>query len=193
MCHSSVTRAFIYQALFLCAPFLFKMENVHLVSSSLPRLDKCHETSRIFPRTEQTFASAGSFGVISWASFWRKNVPFGFNIAPSAPSKKPSQSQKGHFYKKMNALNDTKWPFWLWEVFLRGWGRPLKAKRAIFPRKQSKKTKLKKWHQNSWHWQKSAQSSEIFVTSHGICQSVGASSRKRWTFSFLDKKWCAQK
>ena len=27
--------------------------------------DKCHETSRIFPRTEQTFASARSFGVIS--------------------------------------------------------------------------------------------------------------------------------
>ena len=24
------------------------------------------------------------------------------------PLKKPSQSQKGHFYKKMNALNDTK-------------------------------------------------------------------------------------
>ena len=32
------------------------------------------------------------------------------------------------------------------------------------------KTKLKKWHQNSWHFQKSAQSSEIFVTSCGICQ-----------------------
>ena len=27
--------------------------------------DKCHETSRIFPRTMQTFASAKSFGVIS--------------------------------------------------------------------------------------------------------------------------------
>ena len=41
----------------LCAPFLSKMENGHLFSSSLPRFDKCHETSRIFPRTEQTFAS----------------------------------------------------------------------------------------------------------------------------------------
>ena len=29
----------------------------------------------------------------------------------------------------------------------------------------SEKMKLKKWHQNSWHWQKSAQSSEIYVTS----------------------------
>ena len=29
------------------------------------RFDRCHETSRIFPRTEQTFASARSFGVIS--------------------------------------------------------------------------------------------------------------------------------
>ena len=53
------------QALFLCAPFLPKKGNVHLFSSSLPRFDKCHETSRIFPRTEQTFASARSFGVIS--------------------------------------------------------------------------------------------------------------------------------
>ena len=50
---------------FLCAPFLSKMENVRLFSSSFPRLDKCHETSQIFPRTEQTFASARSFGVIS--------------------------------------------------------------------------------------------------------------------------------
>ena len=34
-------------------------------SSSLPRFDKCHETSsRIFMRTEQTFANARSFGVI---------------------------------------------------------------------------------------------------------------------------------
>ena len=53
------------QAFFLCAPLLSKKENVHLFSSSLPRFDKCQETSRIFPRTEQTFASARSFGVIS--------------------------------------------------------------------------------------------------------------------------------
>ena len=46
--------------------FIFvQNENGHLFSSSLPRLDKCHKTSRIFPRTEQTFASARSFGVIS--------------------------------------------------------------------------------------------------------------------------------
>ena len=56
---------YILQALFLCASFLSKMEIFHLFSSSLPRFDKCHETSRIFPRTEQTFASARSFGVIS--------------------------------------------------------------------------------------------------------------------------------
>ena len=48
--------------LYFCARiFCPKKENVHLFSSSLPRLD----TSRIFPRTEQTFASARSFGVIS--------------------------------------------------------------------------------------------------------------------------------
>ena len=56
----------VIQALFLCALFLSKTENGHLFSSSLPRLHKCHEPSRIFPRTEQTFvSSARSFGVIS--------------------------------------------------------------------------------------------------------------------------------
>ena len=138
----------ILQALFLCAPFLSKMENVHLFSSSLPRFDKCHETSRIFPRTEQTFASARSFGVISGASFSRKNGPFGFGRAPSAPFKKRSQSQKCHFLEK---------------------------------------TKLKKWHQSYWHWQKSAQSLEIFVRSCDICRGVGVSSRKGEHFSFLTK------
>ena len=51
----------------------------------------------------------------------------------------------------------------------------------------SQKTKLKKWHQNSWHWQKSSQSSKIFVTSRGICRGVGVSSRKGEHFSILDK------
>ena len=55
----------VMQALYLCVPFLSKKENVHLFSSSLPRFYKCHETSRIFLRTEQTFARARSFGVIS--------------------------------------------------------------------------------------------------------------------------------
>ena len=49
------------------------------------------------------------------------------------------------------------------------------------------KMKLKKWHQNSWHWQKSAQSSEIFVTSRGICQGVGVSLRKGEHFPFWSK------
>ena len=38
-----------------CLPFL----------QLTPTFDKCHETSRIFPRIEQTFASASSFIVIS--------------------------------------------------------------------------------------------------------------------------------
>ena len=38
---------------------------LHLLFDPLLRFDKCHETSRIFPRTKQTFASARSFGVIS--------------------------------------------------------------------------------------------------------------------------------
>ena len=57
--------AVVQVRLYFCAcHFLSKKGNVHLFSSSLPRLDKCHETSRIFPRTEQTFASARSFGFI---------------------------------------------------------------------------------------------------------------------------------
>ena len=47
------------------APFLSKKENVHLFSSLLPRFDKCHETSRIFTRTEQTFAQCQEF----WCHF----------------------------------------------------------------------------------------------------------------------------
>ena len=57
----------------------------------------------------------------------------------------------------------------------------------------SEKTKLKKWHQNSWHWQKSAQSLEIFVTSHGICRGVGMSSRKGEHFPFWKKNGAHQK
>ena len=38
--------------LFCAHFFLSKKEQVDLFSSSLPRFDKCHETSRIFPRTE---------------------------------------------------------------------------------------------------------------------------------------------
>ena len=41
--------------------------------------------------------------------------------------------------------------------------------------------------QNSWHWQKSAQFSEIFVKSRGICQSVGVSSREGEHFPFWTK------
>ena len=79
----------VVSRLYFCArKFLSKKEYVHLLSSSIPCLDKCHETSRTFPRTEQTFASARSFVVISWASFSGKNVPFGFErLAPSASQK----------------------------------------------------------------------------------------------------------
>ena len=51
----------------------------------------------------------------------------------------------------------------------------------------SEKTKLKKWRQNSWHWQKSAQSSEIFVTSRGICRSMWVSLTKGEHFPFWTK------
>ena len=47
------------------AIFGSKQENVHLFSSSIPRFDICHQTSRIITRTEQTFVSARILGVIS--------------------------------------------------------------------------------------------------------------------------------
>ena len=91
----------LQQALFLCALFLSKMENVHLFSSSLPRFDKCHETSRIFPRTEQTFASARSFGVISWALFWRKN---GWPVWLCSLSKSPPENECAKWYQNFGTV-----------------------------------------------------------------------------------------
>ena len=52
----SKSRLYFVQA-FSCP----KKENVHLFSSSFPCYDRCQETSQIFPRTEQTFASARIF------------------------------------------------------------------------------------------------------------------------------------
>ena len=72
---------------------------VHPFSDFLQRFDKCHKTSRIFPRTEQTSASARSFWCLSFVLEGR-----GLFERPRAPS----QNQKGHFYEKMNVLNDTK-------------------------------------------------------------------------------------
>ena len=54
-----------------------------------------------FPRTEQTFSSARSFGVISWASFSRKNGPFCQRRAPSA-SQKALLKSKENFSRKWN-------------------------------------------------------------------------------------------
>ena len=65
----------------------------------------------------------------------------------------------------------------------KGIGRPSEANRVQFPRKGSWRYDTK----NSWHWQKSAQSSEIFVSSRGICQSVGVSLRKGEHFPFWTK------
>ena len=87
----------VYLRPYLCA-YHFG-QTVHLFTSSLPRFDKCHETSRIFPRTEQTFASARSFDVISWASFSQKDGHFGLGRAPSASQKALSKS-KGTFLRK---------------------------------------------------------------------------------------------
>ena len=55
----------VRQALLLRAQFFVQIVNVHLFSSSLPRLDTCHETLQIFTWTGQTFVCAWSyFGVI---------------------------------------------------------------------------------------------------------------------------------
>ena len=62
-----LVRSLYYKSrIYFCAHhFCPKRKNVRLFSSLLPHFDKCHETSRIFLSTEQTFASARSFGVIS--------------------------------------------------------------------------------------------------------------------------------
>ena len=56
----------------------------------------------------------------------------------------------------------------------------------------SEKLKLmKKRHQNSWHWEKSAQSSEILVTCVSWHLSkLGSELEKRWTFAFWTKIVC---
>ena len=66
--------------------------------------------SQKFTRTEQTFVSARSFGChFLELHFGDKMALLALGGCPQ-PLKKPSQSQKGHFYEKMNALNDTKTP-----------------------------------------------------------------------------------
>ena len=57
---------------------------------------------------------------------------------------------------------------------------PSQSKKGHF----SKKMKLKKWHQNSWHWQKSAQ--YIRDVSWHLSKR-GSELEKRWPFSILDK------
>ena len=49
----------LYVALFLYIPLLSKMENVHLFSISLPRLDKCH--INIFVTLQHRFPSCSCF------------------------------------------------------------------------------------------------------------------------------------
>ena len=95
------SRELLLQALFLCAPFLSKIENVHLFSSSLSRLDKCHETSRIFPRTECRLLSVMPGVLVSFLElhFLGKNGPFGFERPPSDSQKAISKS-KGTFLRE---------------------------------------------------------------------------------------------
>merc|ERR1711952_565042 len=78
--------------LYFCAQhFCSKNENVHLFSSSLPRFDKCHETSRIFPRT---FASVMPGVLVSFLElhFLGKMALLALGGRPQ-PFKKPSQCQ----------------------------------------------------------------------------------------------------
>ena len=53
-----------YSLYFKCTPFFSKKANVHFISSSISCVGKCHKTSQIFTRTEQTFVSARSLGII---------------------------------------------------------------------------------------------------------------------------------
>ena len=68
--------------------YLFSLcQNAHLfskrnMSTFSLTLDKCHKTSRIFTRTEQTFVSARSFGVIFCTLFLVINGPLGLGGRP---------------------------------------------------------------------------------------------------------------
>ena len=83
------------------------------------------------------------------------------------------------------------WASFSWENVLFGFSRAPSASLKEPSQSQkghlSEKSKLNKWHLNSCHWQKSAQSSEIFVISRGICRSVGMSLRKREHLPFWTK------
>ena len=74
--------------------------------AKLVHSEMSHKTSCTFTWTEQTLVSSRRFGVIFKLSFGDHCI-----VAlrgRTQPVKKPSQSQEGHFPKKMNSKNDTK-------------------------------------------------------------------------------------
>ena len=72
-----------------------------------PRLNKCHRRSQIFPIAFRRFWLCQSFGVIQRIRFLIKMSLLTLR-GLFERLRVPSQSQKGHFYEKTNALNDTK-------------------------------------------------------------------------------------
>ena len=65
------------------------------------------QTITNIPRSLCRFCQFWSFGIIYHIHFLGNLALLALGGRPQ-PLKKPSQSQKGHFSEKMNALNDTK-------------------------------------------------------------------------------------
>ena len=89
------------QALFLCTLFFYQKANVRLFSDSLMRR---YEYSRGLSKLWSVPGVLVSFLELH---FLGKMALLALGGRPQ-PLKNPSQSQKGHFYKRTNALNDTK-------------------------------------------------------------------------------------
>ena len=98
----------VKQALFLWAPFLYKSGNcLHFFKShshASTNATRHHEYSRVLSRLLSVPGVLLSFLKLG---FGGKMALLALGGRPQ-PLKKPFQSQKGHFYEKINALNDTK-------------------------------------------------------------------------------------
>ena len=99
----------VEQALYLCAQFfvqkkMFAFSQAHTHASS--NATRRHEYFRGLSRLLSVPGVLVSFLELC---FLGKMALLALGGRPQ-PLKKPSQSQKGHFYVKMNALNDTKTP-----------------------------------------------------------------------------------
>ena len=99
--HKAVENEYLYARLYFCAHCfcpkwkLFTFLEFTPTPRQMPR-----DVTNISWAAEQTFASSRSFGVISWASFWRKNSPFGLWEGALSLSKSPLKVKRDIFTRK---------------------------------------------------------------------------------------------